>query len=92
MLQTVVAGVLLMLQPSTGLTQDLGRIGLPLLVSVPTAPIPVLADGNFRLVYQLHLTNTSAKPVMLTRVDAADGVNVRLKPDTTYCAELEAAR
>lgn len=61
---------LLVLLTAIGFAQDLGRIGLPLLVNVPTAPIPVRADGNFRLVYELHLTNTSAAPVTLTRVEA----------------------
>ena len=61
---------LLALLPALGIAQDLGRIGLPLLVNIPTAPIPVRADGTFRLVYELHLTNTSAAPVMLARVEA----------------------
>src|SRR6266849_4354573 len=51
------------------IAQDLGRISLPLLVSIPTAPIPVRADGKFRLVYELHLTNTSSEPVTVKRVE-----------------------
>lgn len=54
----------------TGLSQDLGRgIGLPLLVDVPSAPIPVGANGKHLLVYELHLTNPTSKPVTLLRVE-----------------------
>jgi Peptidase family M23 len=66
---TVMAGALLILLAAVSLAQDLARIGLPLLVSVRTAPIPVRADAKFRCVYEPHLTNTSSKPVTLTRVE-----------------------
>jgi hypothetical protein len=50
--------------------QELGReVGLPLLVNLPTAPIPVRADGRNVLVYELHLTNSGSKPVTLVRVE-----------------------
>ena len=39
-------------------------------VEVPIAPIPVLADGSYRLAYELHVTNFAAEPVMLLRVEA----------------------
>ena len=45
-------------------------MALPLLVDIPAAPIPVRADGKFRLVYELHLTNAGKKPVTLQRVEA----------------------
>ncbi|HYO84434.1 MAG TPA: hypothetical protein VES20_23735, partial [Bryobacteraceae bacterium] len=49
--------------------QDLGReMGLPLLLNVPSPPIAVRADGKARLVYELHIVNTSRKPVRLERV------------------------
>jgi hypothetical protein len=52
------------------MAQDLGRgIGLPLLVDVPSAPIPVGANGKHLLVYELHLTNPTPKPVTLLRVE-----------------------
>ena len=70
MLTNLVSIGLLILLPAVGFAQDLGRVELPLLVNIPTAPIPVRADGKVRLVYELHLTNTSAAPVMLTRVEA----------------------
>jgi hypothetical protein len=55
---------------SVGVAQDLGSItGLPLLVSVPTPPIPVRADGRYRLVYELHVTNASSEPVNLLRLE-----------------------
>ena len=63
----VAALIVLLATPSVG--QDLGRIGLPLLVSIPTAPVPVRADGTFRLVYELHMTNTGSKPLVLNRVE-----------------------
>lgn len=55
--------------PSLGRGQDLGRIGLPPLLSIPTGPVPVRADGKFRLVYELHLTNAGSKSVTLSRVE-----------------------
>ena len=56
------------LLPAICMAQDLGRLDLPLLVTIPTAPIPVRADAGFRLVYELHLTNTSSTTVTLNRV------------------------
>lgn len=54
---------------TAGGRQDLGRMDLPLLVSTPAPPIPVRADGQYKLVYELHLTNTAEKTVTLTRVE-----------------------
>jgi murein DD-endopeptidase len=78
---THVAALLSVLLAGPVGSQDLSRIGLPLLVSTPTPPIPVRADGRFRLVYELHLTNTSRKPVTLNRVavrgsDASSGADL----------------
>jgi hypothetical protein len=50
--------------------QELGRIGLQLLVTVPTPPVPVQADGKPRLVYELHVTNAGLKAVTLDSVEA----------------------
>jgi hypothetical protein len=71
-LRSALCAGLLVLLSGTCLAQDLGRVGLQLLVNVPTVPIPVRADGRCRLVYELHLTNTSAAPVTLNRVEAWD--------------------
>src|ERR1700682_119224 len=50
--------------------QDLGGdFGLTLLVSVPSPPIPVRADGKYLLVYELHVV-AQYKPVHLLRVEA----------------------
>jgi murein DD-endopeptidase len=50
--------------------QDLGRdFGLTLLVSVPSPPVPVRADGKYLLVYELHVV-AQYKPVHLLRVEA----------------------
>jgi murein DD-endopeptidase len=68
-LTNVLVGGLLSLLPAVGFAQDLGRLGLPLLVNLPAAPIPVRADSKFRLVYELHLTNTSSAPLTLQRVE-----------------------
>jgi hypothetical protein len=49
--------------------QDFGRqFGLPLLVRVASAPVPVRADGKYVLVYELHVT-TDSKPVDLRRLE-----------------------
>ena len=51
--------------------QDLGHAaGLPLVVNVPTPPVPVRADGKYRLVYELHVTNAGSEPVVLMRAEA----------------------
>jgi murein DD-endopeptidase len=63
----------LLLSAAPGSSQQLRGLGLPLLVDVPTPPSAVRAAGEFLLVYELHLTNTGAKPVTLTRVEALEG-------------------
>jgi hypothetical protein len=63
------AAVLIILLAAPSVGQDLGRIGLPLLVNIPTPPVPVRADGKFRLVYELHLTNAGSKRMTLNRVE-----------------------
>lgn len=63
------AVAILALAPTTTAAQDLGRAtGLPVLVEVSTTPIPVRADGRYRLVYELHVTNVSTGSVRLQRV------------------------
>ena len=72
-MRTVVTGALAAVWAIAILSaQDLTELGLPLLVNVPAAPIPVRADGTFRLVYELHLTNSDKKPVELERVEVWD--------------------
>ena len=57
--------------------QDIDRlIGLPLLVSVPTAPIPVRADGKYRLVYELQVVNAGSEPVKLVRTEIRDSMTL----------------
>lgn len=100
LLMNVVTAGFLILLAAAGFTQDLGRIGLPLLVHIPTAPIPVRADGKFRLVYELHLTNTSAAPVILDRVEvwgasrlatvAGDELAKAIKPTRTDMVDTRA--
>lgn len=41
---------------------------LPLLAEIPTPPIAVPADGGFKLVYELHLTNWSGQAISLTSI------------------------
>lgn len=66
--------------------QDVDRLaGLPLLVSVPTAPIPVRADGMYRFVYELHIVNTASEPVKLMRTEVQDSA-IRVTLDETQLA------
>ncbi|MBX9400304.1 peptidoglycan DD-metalloendopeptidase family protein [Lysobacter sp. BMK333-48F3] len=41
-------------------------------MTVPQAPAPFRVEGRQRLMYELHLTNFSAEPVRLQRVEALD--------------------
>ena len=66
---TVLSAGLLLGSPVITVAQDLAGLDLPLLVDIPSAAIPVRADGTFRLVYELHLTNAEKKPVTLQRVE-----------------------
>ena len=66
---TVLSAGLLLGSPVITFAQEIAGLGLPLLVDIPSAPIPVRADGKFRLVYELHLTNAEKKPVTLQRVE-----------------------
>jgi murein DD-endopeptidase len=63
----VIGAFLLVAAP--GAAQPLDGLGLPLLVDVPEAPSAVRADGRYRLVYELHITNTGQGPVTLNRVE-----------------------
>lgn len=47
---------------------------------VPVPPTPVPVAGSLRLVYELHLTNFSDRPLTLTKleVEAADAAEARL--------------
>ena len=66
---TVLRAGLVLGSPVITFAQEIPALGLPLLVDIPSAPIPVRADGKFRLVYELHLTNSEKKPVTLQRVE-----------------------
>jgi murein DD-endopeptidase len=69
---TIVAACLL-LTAAAAPAQQLRGLGLPLLIDVPAPPSAVRAAGEFRLVYELHVTNTGSTPVTLTRVEVLDG-------------------
>jgi len=58
--------------------QDLGRIGLQLLVDVPAPPVPVHADGKARLVYELRVTNAGPKTVTLESVEVIGATRLAL--------------
>lgn len=45
---------------------------VPIDVEVPIAPIPVKANGVMHLLYELHLTNFSARNIELVRVEVFD--------------------
>jgi murein DD-endopeptidase MepM/ murein hydrolase activator NlpD len=45
----------------------------PVDITAARAPQPVMADGRDRLLYELHVTNFSAKPIELTALDVLDG-------------------
>lgn len=50
-LKVLCRSLLIALLSGAGVARDLGReVGLPLLVDIPRSPIPVRADGVFRLV------------------------------------------
>ena len=44
---------------------------LPMIVEVPSPPIAVLADGRYRLAYEMHLTNWSSNDMVLTSIVVA---------------------
>jgi hypothetical protein len=69
----VVVAVCLVLAATSAAPQQIAGLGLPLLVEVPSLPNAVRAAGVFRLVYELHLTNTGPAPVTLTRIEVLDG-------------------
>lgn len=47
---------------------------LPMTVEVPSPPIAVLADGRYRIAYELHLTNWSSSDMVLTSIMVAPAV------------------
>ena len=50
----------------------------PVDISVTCAPRPVMADGRIRLLYELHLTNFSPKPIELTGLDVFGSDSAKL--------------
>lgn len=52
--------------------QDLNRDELELLVTIPSMPVPVRAEGRTLLVYELHLFNAGSDPVTVTRLEVID--------------------
>lgn len=46
--------------------------GVPLVLNVPFAPIPLASGGKTHLCYELHITNWGAGEVLLSRVDVVD--------------------
>jgi hypothetical protein len=72
MFKRLVAGALLaLLFPVHGLTQS--PSAFPVDITAARAPQPVTADGRSRLLYELHLTNFSPKPIELTGLDVIGG-------------------
>ncbi|HJQ69259.1 MAG TPA: M23 family metallopeptidase [Blastocatellia bacterium] len=49
--------------------------GMSLDVQIPSAPIPVKADGKVHLAYELHITNFRGVDLALTRVEVTSGDN-----------------
>ncbi len=47
---------------------------LPMVVEVPSPPIAVMADGRYRIAYELHLTNWSSGDMVLTSIVVAPSV------------------
>ena len=45
---------------------------IPIDIEIPVAPTPVKANGQLHLLYELHLTNFSARNLELTRVEALE--------------------
>jgi hypothetical protein len=76
MFKRLVAGVLLALLLTVhGLAQS--PSAFPVDITAARAPQPVTADGRSRLLYELHLTNFSPKPIELTGLDVLGGDDAR---------------
>src|SRR4051812_58541 len=41
-------------------------------LTIPSAPVPVLAAGHVALVYELHVANMGARPLRIERVEVKD--------------------
>jgi len=50
-------------------SREPGGVGIPLIVDVPEPPVAVRADGKYRLVYEMHLTSWTSKPIILKSVE-----------------------
>jgi murein DD-endopeptidase MepM/ murein hydrolase activator NlpD len=46
--------------------------GVPLVLNVPFAPVPLADGGKTHLCYELHITNWGAGEVLLSRIDVID--------------------
>lgn len=64
--------LLLACLPVVVTAQDAGHDELELLVTIPTPPTPVRADGRTLLAYELHLYNAGSEPVTVTRLLVSD--------------------
>lgn len=76
MIKRLLAGAAIaLLLPLEGLAQS--HSAFPVDITPGPAPQPVMADGRARLVYELHLTNFSASPIEILRLDVfgGDGAN-----------------
>jgi murein DD-endopeptidase len=48
-------------------------LAVPLTSEIPVAPIPVKAEGRFHLLYEVHLQNSGAERIELTRLEVLKG-------------------
>jgi murein DD-endopeptidase len=68
----LLAGVVLaLLLPLPGMAQS--PSAFPVDITAARTPLPVMADGRTRLLYELHLTNFSASPIELLGLDVLGG-------------------
>jgi hypothetical protein len=76
---TVLSAGLVLGGPVITLVQEITGLDLPLLVDIPSAPIPVRADGKFQLVYGAEAIAVADARVASIKDGIADNVG-RLAP------------
>jgi murein DD-endopeptidase MepM/ murein hydrolase activator NlpD len=57
---------------------------VPVELSIPAAPVPVLAAGRIALVYELHVANVGTRPLRIDRIDVRDADHADARPVVTY--------
>jgi hypothetical protein len=58
--------------------------GASVLLSVPAAPVPVIAAGHVALVYELHVANVGTRPLRLERIEVRDADRAGAAPAASY--------